>query len=128
MIFLGISILALVVGSAYLFKGEIWWQPAVNPVLALVVSLLVGGFFWIAARKTFEADAAPPSHDLSGLIGALGEAKSAIHQEGSAQVLGELWAVRSDHPITEGSVIRVTGRDGFILDVEEAEVNTLAPA
>jgi membrane-bound ClpP family serine protease len=116
---LGISILMLVVGSAYIFKGDVWWQLVVNPVLALVVSILVGGFFWIVARKTMEAGAEPPSHDLRNLIGALGEAKSEIHQEGSAQVLGELWAVRSDEPIPADAVVRVIGRDGFILDVEQ---------
>jgi membrane-bound serine protease (ClpP class) len=123
-IYLGISILALVAGSAYIFKGDRWWVPAVNPVLALVTSLLAGGFFWIVARKSLEADATPPSHTMNNLIGALGEAKSGIHQEGSAQVLGELWAVRSEDPIPEGSVVRVTGRDGFILEVVEAGDNT----
>jgi membrane-bound serine protease (ClpP class) len=125
-IYLGISILALVVGSAYIFKGDRWWVPAVNPVLALVTSLLVGGFFWIVTRKTLEADAIPPSHSMNNLIGALGEAKSEIHQEGSAQVLGELWAVRSENPIPEGSIVRVTGRDGFILEVVGAVENTQA--
>jgi membrane-bound serine protease (ClpP class) len=124
MVFLGISILALVVGSAYLFKGSVWWQPAVNPILALVASLLVGGFFWIAARKTLEADAAPPSHDLRTLVGALGEAKSEIHHEGSAQVQGELWAARSENPIPDGALIRVNRRDGFILDVVQVEEDT----
>jgi membrane-bound serine protease (ClpP class) len=125
-IYLGIAILALVVGSAYIFKGDRWWVPAVNPVLALVTSLLAGGFFWIVARKTLEADAVPLSHSMDNLIGALGEAKSEIHQEGSAQVLGELWAVRSEDPIPEGSVVRVTGRDGFVLEVVGAGESTQA--
>ena len=119
--YLAISILALVIGSAYLFKGSVVWKPAVNLVLALVTSLLVGGFFWIIGRKTLEADAAPPSHDLSTLIGATGEAKTDVHQEGSAQVLGELWAVRSDRFIPNGATVRVIARDGFILEVERAE-------
>jgi membrane-bound ClpP family serine protease len=118
--YLGISILALVVGSVFIFQGDVWWKPAVHPVLAIVVSLFVGGFFWIAARKSIEASAAAPSHDLSTLINTLGEAKSDIYHEGSAQILGELWAARSAQPIKEGSTIRVIGREGFILDVEKA--------
>jgi membrane-bound serine protease (ClpP class) len=125
MLYLGLSILALVLGSAYLFRGEAWWQPAVHPVLALLVSLLVGGFFWIVARKALEADSAPPSHDLGTLIGALGEAKTDIYHEGSAQVRGELWATRSETPIPNGSAIRVVGRDGFILEVVKADDDTL---
>jgi membrane-bound serine protease (ClpP class) len=117
LIYLGIAILALVIGSAYLFEGEVWWQPAVNPILAAIVSILVGGFFWIAASKTIEASAAVPSHDLSGIIGATGEAKSEIHIEGTVQVWGELWTATSEEKITEGSMVRVIGREGFILKV-----------
>jgi membrane-bound serine protease (ClpP class) len=120
-IYLGISILALVIGSAYLFQGDAWWQPAVNPVLAIVVSLLVGGFFWIVASKTLEATAATPSHDLGVLVGKQGEAKSDILHEGSVQVLGELWTARSEEPIEAGSTVRVVGRSGFILDVIKVE-------
>jgi membrane-bound serine protease (ClpP class) len=119
MIYLGISIFALVLGSVFLFQGDTWWKPAVHPVLAIVVSLFVGGFFWIVARKSLEAFNAKLSHDLTTLVGSLGEAKSDIHLEGSAQVLGELWAVRSENPISNGSVVRVIGREGFVLDVEE---------
>ncbi len=118
-VYLAICILALVIGSAFLFRSDIWWKPAVNPVLTLVTSVLAGGFFWIVAKKSLEADAAPPAHDLNNLIGAIGEAKSNIHEEGSIQVLGELWAARSENPIAKGSKIRVTQRDGFILTVEE---------
>jgi len=121
MLYLGISILALVIGSAYLYKGDVWWKPTINIVLALVTSLLTGGFFWIIARKTLEAGSALPSHELSRLIGALGEAKSEIHSEGSAQVMGELWAVRSEDVIPEGSTIRVVAREGFILEVVSVE-------
>jgi len=121
LVYLGVSIFALLIGSIFLFRGEMWWQPAVNPVLASVVSVLTGGFFWIVARKSLEAEAVIPSHDLSALVGSVGEAKSDIHHEGSAQVLGELWAVRSELPIPAGSIVRVIGRDGFILDVERLE-------
>jgi membrane-bound serine protease (ClpP class) len=116
-IYLVVSILALVVGSAYFFRGEVAWKPAVNLVLATVTSLLAGGFFWIVARKTLEAGASPLAFDMNNLIGATGEAKTEILQEGSAQILGELWAVRSEQPIPAGSTVRVIARDGFILDV-----------
>lgn len=121
LIYLGIAILALVIGSAYLFEGEVWWQPAVNPILAAIVSILVGGFFWIVASKTIEANAVIPSHDLGVLIGTKGEAKSDIYHEGSVQVLGELWTARSDEPIPESSVVVVTGREGFVLEVKKVD-------
>ncbi len=121
MVFLAISILALIVGSVFLFRGEIWWKPVVNPVLASVVSLLAGGFFWIVVQKTLEAGDEPLAHDLGPLIGAVGEAKSDIHHEGSAQVRGELWSAFSENPISEGALVRVVKREGFMLQVEETK-------
>jgi membrane-bound serine protease (ClpP class) len=117
--FLVISVVSLVIGSAFLLKGATWYSLAINPGLAIVVSILIGGMFWIVTKKTLEADAAPPSHDLSLLIGAEGEAKSNIHHEGSVQVNKELWTARSNQPIEAGSQIRVVDREGFVLVVEK---------
>jgi membrane-bound serine protease (ClpP class) len=90
----------------------------VHPLLAAVVSLALGGFFWIAARKVLEAELVRPRHDLSALIGMLGEAKSDILQEGSVYVSGELWTARSDTPIADGAPVQVVGREGFVLVVK----------
>ena len=120
MVYLGVSIAALVVGSIFLFQGE-GLKPAVNPFLALLVSVLIVGFVWLVAQKTLEADRVRPVHDLKALIDTIGEAKTDIHAEGSAQVAGELWSARSQQPIPVGSKVRVIAREGFILDVEKAE-------
>jgi len=117
--YLGISVASLVIGSAYLLRGESWYQLAVSPGLAITVSVLIGGLFWIITKKTLEADAAPPSHDLNTLIGALGEAKSEIYKEGSVQVNKELWTARSKEPIEAGTQVRVIDREGFVLLVEK---------
>jgi membrane-bound ClpP family serine protease len=121
LIFLGIAIVAFVVGSAYLFQGEKWWQPGVDPLLALVVSLAAGGYIWIATTKVLEADQTRPTHDLGALIGALGEAKTPILNEGTVQVQGELWSAQSQTPIPDGAPIRVVGREGFILEVTQVD-------
>jgi membrane-bound serine protease (ClpP class) len=120
LIYLVIAILTLIVGSTFLFQGE-GLLPAVNPVLAIVVSTLTGVFMWIATTKILEASRIRPEHDLKKLIGAVGEAKTDIHAGGSVQVAGELWTARSTQNIPIGSSIRVVGRDGFILDVELLE-------
>jgi membrane-bound serine protease (ClpP class) len=121
LIMLGISILVLVVGSAYLFRSLIWYIPGVNPILAASVGIATGGFFWVAARKAIEAGEARPTHDLEGLVGRTGEAKSLIHKEGSVQVAGELWSAESDEPIAEGTRVQVIGREGFVLKVEKVK-------
>jgi membrane-bound serine protease (ClpP class) len=118
LIFLGITILTLMVGSIFLFRGDNW-LPVVNPILALVVSALSSSFLWVMVTKTLEASLVRPEHDLSRLIGTLGEAKTAIHEEGSVQVDGELWSAQSETRIPKGVRVRVIGRDGFILHVVE---------
>ncbi len=119
-LYLGLSIVGVVIGSAYLFRGE-GWLPSVNLWLVIVVSLLTGGFLWFVIIKTLEALDVLPSHDLSTLVGRVGEAKTDIHEEGSAQINGELWTVRSKNPISAGAQVRVIERRGFVLEVEEAE-------
>lgn len=114
---LGASILCIVVGSAFLFRTDRWWQPAVNPLLAALVSVISGGFFWVVGRKLLEASAAAPVHSLDRLIGAIGEAKTDIHQHGSVQVEGELWSATSQTLIPAGSLVRVVKREGFTLEV-----------
>ncbi len=114
---LGSSIVCIVIGSAFLFRTDQWWQPAVNPLLAAFVSVASGGFFWVVGRKLLEASTAVPRHSLDQLIGAIGEAKTDIHQHGSVQVNGELWSATSHAPIPAGSLVRVVKREGFTLEV-----------
>jgi membrane-bound serine protease (ClpP class) len=118
LVYLGLSIAAVIAGSIFLFDQP-GWQPAVNPVLAVVVSIFVAGFVWVVAQKTLEADAMRPAHDLEALIGAIGEAETTIGDEGSVQVAGELWSAKSDQTIPEGSQVLVVGREGFFLKVEQ---------
>lgn len=118
--YLGVAIASFVIGSAFLFKGE-GMQPAVNTFLALIVSVLAGGFMWVVVSKSVEASLAPLAQDLSRLIGDFGEAKTDVYKDGSVQVDGELWSARSHELIAMGSQIRVVSRDGFILEVEQVE-------
>lgn len=117
-LFLGISILVLMVGSLFIFPSETG-GPAVNLFIAFLASALVSGFLWIAVQKTVQASSTRPSHDLEALVGQIGEAKTKIHTDGSVQVNGELWSARSEKPIKSGSPIRVVRREGFILIVEK---------
>jgi membrane-bound serine protease (ClpP class) len=120
LLFLALSIAALVIGSAFLFQGE-GWLPAVHPLLALTVSTLSAGFLWLVTIKTLEAQRRTPTHDLGSLIGATGVAQTAIFQEGTVYVHREDWSAHSEVPIPAGSAVRVIGRDGFILRVEADE-------
>jgi membrane-bound ClpP family serine protease len=84
-----------------------------------VASGLVAGFLWIAVRKSVEATSMKPTHDLAGLVGQIGEARTRVDDEGSVLVAGEMWSARSEKPIPAGSSVRVIRREGFILIVEQ---------
>lgn len=116
---LALAILGLVIGSVFMFATD-GWQPAVNWLLALVSSVLYAGFIWFAVHKSLQAALTRPSHDLSALVGQIGEAKTRINLEGTVQVAGELWSARSEKSIPDGSPVRVIGRDGFVLVVERS--------
>jgi membrane-bound serine protease (ClpP class) len=116
--FLVLSILLLIAGSLFMFPrtGDGF---VVNPLLAILASAFAAGFLWIAVRKAVEAASIRPMHDLEGLVGQVGEARTRIEDEGSVLVAGELWSAKSENPITAGSTIRVLRRDGFVLIVEK---------
>lgn len=117
-LYLGISILVLVIGSLFFFPSKSG-GPAVNLFVAFSASALVSGFLWVAVGKTIQAAHARPSHDLEVLVGQIGEAKTKVYEEGSVQVAGELWTARSEKPIKAGSLVRVIRREGFVLVVEK---------
>lgn len=117
-LYLALSILLLVVGSVFMFPRTDG-QTGVNLLVAATASVLSAGFLWIAIRKSIEASYARPMHDLEGLVGQIGEARTVIQDDGSVQVGGELWSARSDKSIPAGSSIRVVRRDGFVVIVEK---------
>jgi len=115
--FLLIACVALVVGSVFLFKTP-EGRLAVNPWLASVTSGVAIGIFWLVGWKGMEAIRRQPELSLERLIGAIGEAQTHIHAEGTVYIAGEEWSARSETPIPAGSRVRVVGREGLILVVE----------
>jgi membrane-bound ClpP family serine protease len=59
--------------------------------------------------------------DPDNLVGQIGEARTDILDEGSAQVGGELWSARSLRAIPKGSRVEVVARDGFVVVVEKKD-------
>jgi len=117
-LFLGLSILLLIVGSVFIFPSKEGLF-AVHPAVAILASALVAGFLWLAIQKSMEAAGARPLHDLDGVLGRSGEARTDVHEEGSVYVGGELWSARSENRIQAGSHVRVVRRDGFVIVVEK---------
>lgn len=116
--FLAVAILLLVIGSVFIFPRT-EEQAYVSPLVAIIASALVAGFLWVGVRKSVEAANVRPIHDMTTLVGQIGEARTKVNDEGSVLVAGELWSARSDDSIPAGSSIRVVRREGFILIVEK---------
>jgi len=117
-LYLALSILLLIAGSIFMFPRTANGS-TVNPLVAILASIFVAGFLWLAVRKSMEAAGIKPSHDLDGLLGKIGEARTKIEDDGSVQIDGELWSARSEKIIPAGSSIRVLRREGFVLIVEK---------
>lgn len=112
-----LTVLALTLGSTFLFVDESW-RPIVHPVLAVVVILLQVSFFWIVVRKSLDAIHARPAHSLAPLEGSFGETRTEVFREGSVYVRGELWSAVSSLPIPARTRVKVLRRSGLVLEVE----------
>lgn len=116
-IYLVLSLAALIVGSAFLFRTPDG-GPAVNLWLAAFISLLSGGFLWFVVRKGIEAIARRPEMSPDRVIGMIGVARTEIHMEGTVYVSGEEWTAQCENRIQAGEKVRIVGRDGLVLQVE----------
>ncbi len=115
---LAVSILGLTIGSVFFFPS-VRALTSVDPLLALVTTVLYGAFLWAAARKVIQVALSRPVNDLSVLVGEKGESKTPVNVKGSVQVAGELWSARSESLIAAGRPIHIAGREGFVLIVKE---------
>jgi len=116
-IFLAVALLALVVGSVFLTRNSSG-GPAVNPLLAIVGSVLSTVFLWFVGRRIIEASGRPVTHDLDRLVGMVGEAHTNLNPDGSVYVGSEEWSAHSDIFVPKDSRVRVLKRDGLLLTVE----------
>jgi membrane-bound serine protease (ClpP class) len=116
-----VSLAGISAGAIFLFRTENG-APAINPLLAVVVTVSALMVLWIVGRRSMEAVQRAPAFDMQHLIGQTGEARNDFTDEGTVYVMGEEWTARANRPVRQGSRIRVTGREGLVLLVEE-EIN-----
>ena len=57
------------------------------------------------------------------LLGSTGQAINDFDEMGSVRIHGEVWSARTDTPLRDGQVVRVTGRDGLVLMVTPHNTN-----
>lgn len=116
---LGIGgVVAMVVGSIILFDTDTpGFGIAIEVItgMGVIASAITALLIWFAVRAWRN----PVVSGDSAIVGASGEALETIDvNSGAVHLLGERWQARSDMPLDRGARVRVTRRDGLILQVE----------
>jgi membrane-bound serine protease (ClpP class) len=117
LVYLVISILAMIAGSIFMFRADDGHM-AVNPVLAVLVSIMVAGLMWIIATRGMDAMKMEPYSRTGKLVNQIGKARSDIFHSGTVYVQSEEWTARSTTPISAGTLVKIINQDRMILDVE----------
>jgi membrane-bound serine protease (ClpP class) len=117
---LGIGgIVAFVAGALMLVDADV---PGMQVSLAFVIPIAVASALVLAGIGAFalRARRRPVAAGAEAMIGAPGEVVEAADGNLTIRVLGELWRARGDARLAPGDRVRVTGRDGLVLDVVPA--------
>jgi membrane-bound serine protease (ClpP class) len=115
------SILFFIAGSILLFQGPQGELAGITWWVAILGSISTAGFFWFALNRYIQGAREVHESETDQVVGQLGEARTAIHRQGSVQVSSALWSARSDAPIPQGARVRVLSRNGLILTVQKDE-------
>ena len=112
------GIVSLVMGSLLLFDSP---DPALRVSLKVMIPALtvIILFFAGVIHLVLKAQMRKRWMGREGMIGAMGEAVTDIHETGKAFVHSEYWNVRSDRPVKKGKKIRVVEVTALSLKVEE---------
>ena len=120
--FLAISIVLVIGGTAFAYRN-VQSVFSADPLLVLIASLSLGAFVWIVGHNAGQAYRQPTQVDMNEVIGEVGRAVSDVHQSGSVYAGGQEWSATSDSPIKAGKPVKVRGRKGFVLKVEEVNIS-----
>jgi membrane-bound serine protease (ClpP class) len=112
--------LALGLGSLFLFRPNeqavavSWW-------LIALTTLGTAAFFTFGLHRAMRAMRLPAKVGHESLVGESGVLKSALSADngmtGTAQIGGELWSVKADEPLPEGTEVLVEEVEGIVLRV-----------
>ncbi len=119
-IWLVASAVLISLGSIFLYESA-RGGPAVQPLLAIVMTCLTVGFFGLGVRRGLEVQTVKRAVDAARVIGLIGEARTPVHRSGTVYVGGEMWSARSEQAIPAGNRVRVRALDGLVIEVEATE-------
>ena len=119
------ALAALLVGIVTLFTGldhSYWpWQAQMLAFLVLSVIFAWVGRRYLVSRKLDESDTPLLNQRGAQLIGNTAKLTTAIENGfGRAKIGDTTWSVKGPD-LEEGKIVRVTGSEGSVLEVEAAE-------
>ena len=111
------GIAAFVIGAVMMFPAQAPGFTLSHGVIA--VTALGSAALLLLALAAVLRRRRPVVTGHEALIGAEGEAVSWQNGEGRVRVKGEIWLARSDAALAAGSRVKIVGRDGLVLRVQD---------
>ena len=111
------GIAAFIIGAVMMFPAQVPGFSLSHGVVA--VTALGSAALLLLALAAILRRRRPVVTGHEALIGAEGEAVSWQNGEGRVRVKGEIWLARSDAALTAGSRVKIVGRDGLVLRVQD---------
>ena len=90
---------------------------------AIAISLPSALFFLFIAGIAVRTQRQQPKTGREGMIGAVGEVRTALSPRGTILVHGEIWRAEATEDIESGSQVVVDEVDGFTLKVRRTEAS-----
>jgi membrane-bound serine protease (ClpP class) len=113
------GIAAFVIGAVMMFPAQAPGLTLSHGVVA--VTALGSAALLLLALAAVLRRRRPVVTGHEALIGAEGETVSWQDGEGRVRVKGEIWLARSDAALTAGSRVKIIGRDGLVLRVQDVQ-------
>jgi membrane-bound serine protease (ClpP class) len=111
------GIAAFIIGAVMMFPAQVPGFSLSHGVVA--VTALGSAALLLLALAAVLRRRRPVVTGHEALIGAEGETVSWQNGEGRVRVKGEIWLARSDAALAAGSRVKIVGRDGLVLRVQD---------
>jgi membrane-bound serine protease (ClpP class) len=111
------GIAAFVIGALMMFPTR---APGFTLSAGVIAGAAIGSaaLFILVLAALLRSRKQPVVTGSEALVGAEGETVAWEGSEGRVRVQGEIWRARADAALADGSRVRVVGRDGLVLRVE----------
>lgn len=121
---LGLATVWFAIGSAVSMVMDLCGAPLYAQIIAWIVVSLVSFiicFIWIRPKIDRKGRGTEPTNAdrVIGMEGIVTKDIDPIEGKGQVKVIGQVWSAKSEHPISEGTKVKVLSLEGVKIVVEE---------